>query len=216
MSSQTERYAFNLKRDTGSNIIYNSQGVKGEPSAHLLALLKQHHLSGFLDNREVLSWDVGMSEYIGARSKYRLKSCGGPDNQDCLRDMVATWKTNWDGIISEITSARPSSTTIIRTHDFHNPYISYDKDRDTITTDTAPNDHLILKPYWQEMNEYSCQKAAEAGIGCAKISIIFNGEDGEMDPVAAGLIRPDGLHPSDEGYKLMADAWSVLGYSPLS
>ena len=54
-----------------------------------------------------------------AVESYRSGKCGGPDNEDCLREALRLYKAETDAIIAEILSTRSTDDTIIRTLTSH-------------------------------------------------------------------------------------------------
>jgi hypothetical protein len=104
---------------------------------------------------EVVTWNIGGNDLGIARSRYRGLTCGGFDNQDCFRAAVKTFKTNWDGIISEIFALRRSRPTLIRTMDIYNPYVNEDQAADTWPNDGG-NDFQVLNSYLNEVNKSHC------------------------------------------------------------
>ena len=157
---------------------------------------------------------------MNARNSYKNKKCGGTDNQDCLRNMVNTFKTNWSAITGEISSRRSSANTIIRTMDIYNPWVKADKAKNTISDAKEPiqsrgNDFQVLKYYLDQMNSHIAATTSSNSIPSAQVYRLFNGANGDEDPIIKGYINRDGLHPSDTGFQLIADILRGLGYAPL-
>ncbi len=100
---------------------------------------------GQITNAEVLTWDIGGDDLANAHDNFTKGTCGGTDNQDCLRNAVATFKQNWDSIISNILQLRSTSNTIIRTMDIYNPYVNSDMQAGTFDT---------VEPYLDDVNNY--------------------------------------------------------------
>lgn len=68
-----------------------------------------------------------------------------------------------------------------------------------------------MEPYLDQVNQHIASSAQANGIPMAQVHLAFNGLNGE-DPVAKELIRVDGVHPNDNGHKVIADALAALGY----
>ena len=69
-----------------------------------------------------------------------------------------------------------------------------------------------MEPYLDQVNQHIASSAQANGIPMAQVHLAFNGLNGDQDPVARGLIRVDGVHPNDNGHKVIADALAALGY----
>ena len=109
------------------------------------------------------------------------------DNQECLRTAVESLEENWDAIIAEILSLRSTDNTIIRTAG-----IGY-----------TPRVDEVFEPYLDEVNRHVAATAANNSIPYAQPHL---GEE---------HLSPDGLHPNDNGYEVIADRLRELGYGPL-
>jgi lysophospholipase L1-like esterase len=202
------RYQSDIETDNpGVTVALNNLGQPGWQSSDLLNALKNDQ--GFrsaVSNAQVVTWDIGGNDLKHAYKLFLTGACGGADNQNCFRSAVTNFKNNWNGIVGEITSLRDPSPTILRTMDIYNPFIA---------EQVALGNLATVKPYLDETNTFIQASAAQNGILCAKVYAAFNGPSGTEDPVAKGLIAPDGFHANENGHKLMADLLRQLGYSPL-
>jgi lysophospholipase L1-like esterase len=154
----------------------------------------------------VVTWDIGGNDLRAVRNEYIRGSCGGADNQDCLRQAVAQFKVNWDAIVAEILSLCDPSRTILRTMDIYNPFVDLDR---------LSSRFKILNGYLDEVNSHIAVSTTRNNIPIAKVHEAFNGASGEEDPVAKGFISVDHLHPNDQGHEVIATALRQLGYAPL-
>ena len=210
-----QRYRDYIQTDTGVRVTLGNIGVPGAKSADLLNALKNHPgIRNSISYSQIVTWNIGGNDLSSARDQYKARTCGGTDNQDCLRNAVALFKANWSGIIQEILSLRSTSNTIIRTMDLYNPYANRDKVADTWPND-AGNDFVVLKPYLDDANQYIAASATSSNIPYAKVYLAFNGPSGDIDPSTFGYISADGYHPNDAGHQKIADLLRSLGYSPL-
>jgi lysophospholipase L1-like esterase len=201
------RYASYVNIDTGANVDTTNLGVPGWTSHDLLNSLQsdpvfRNQVSGAL----VITWDIGGNDLNNVHSQFTQHNCGGTDGQDCLRAGVATFEQNWSAIITQITTLRSTSNTIIRTMDIYNPYVASDMQAGIFD---------ITEPYLDEVNNYIHTTAAAAGIPVANVHQAFNGADGTTDPNTVGLLAVDGFHPNDAGHKVIADQLRALAYAPL-
>jgi lysophospholipase L1-like esterase len=201
------RYQSDIENDTGVAVDLNNLGQPGWQSSDLVNALRTNaSFRTAVSNAQVVTWDIGGNDLKHAYKLFLTGACGGADNQDCFRSAVTNFKSNWDGIVRQLTSLRDPSQTILRTMDIYNPFVAEQE---------ALGDLARLKPYLDETDAYIQKSAAKNGILCAKVYLAFNGPSGTEDPIAKGLIAPDGFHANDNGHKLMADLLRQLGYSPL-
>ncbi len=151
----------------------------------------------------VITFNTGLNDLGRAGEAYENGTCGGADNQDCLREAVEAFKENWDAIITELLSLCSSSNTIIRTIGMgHTPKIFID----AITawpSEGKIEDFRFLKPYVEEINHHIATTTADKDVPCVEVYL-------EKEHV-----NPDGVHPNDEGYQIIAKQLRELGYRPL-
>jgi lysophospholipase L1-like esterase len=163
----------------------------------------------------VLTWNIGGNDLRDARLIYRRGTCGGADNQDCLRATMTRFKQNWDAILSEILMLSRPGRTALRTMDIYNPFVNEDRGTDTWAVDGGQNDYMVFQGYLADANRHIATTSAASGVPIAPVYHSFNGPDGTQDPAAAGLIAFDGLHPNQAGHTRIADLLRALGYAPI-
>jgi lysophospholipase L1-like esterase len=201
------RYADYIRTDTGSTVDVTNLGVPGWHSSDLLnAVRTDPAFRTAISNSQVVTWDIGGNDLANAYSHFTDGSCGGPDNQDCLRTAVSDFTANWDAVVSELLTLRSPQQTILRTMDIYNPFVAPAAAAGTFAT---------LETYLDEVNAHIHTSAAANGIPVANVHQAFNGPDGTQDPISAGLIAADNFHPNDAGHKVIADQLRALGYAPL-
>lgn len=201
------RYKDHIQNDTGVSVKLNNLAQNGWTSSDLLNAIKTDRtMRRAVSGAEVLTWDIGGNDLREARDQYKSGTCGGSDNQDCLRQTVAIFKSNWDGTIAEIFSLRSTSNTIIRTMDIYNPYVNEDK---------ADGSFTVFKPYLDDVDNYIATTSTNNNIPYAQVYLAFNGPNGDEDPEDKGYIGLDGLHPNDTGHAVIAELFRGLGYAPL-
>ena len=119
-----------IQTDAGVSVVLYNLGQNGATSLSLLNSIRTDSVfQNAILQSEVITWNIGIVDLMNARNSYKNKKCGGTDNQDCLRSAVTKFKTNWDGIISEILIRRGITYTIIRTMDIYNPWVATDKEK---------------------------------------------------------------------------------------
>lgn len=201
------RYATYINTDTGATVSTVNMGIPGWQSDDLLNALQndpvfRHQVSG----AEVVTWDIGGNDLANAHDSFVANTCGGPDNQDCLRSAVSTFETNWDAIVVELLKLRDPDKTILRTMDIYNPYVA---------SDTQAGRFATIEPYLDQVNNHIHDNAKTNNIPVAEVHTAFNGTDGTQDPGTLNLIAVDGFHPNDAGHKVIADQLRALAYAPL-
>ena len=199
------RYADLIEADTGARVNLTNRGKSGETSSELLyALRNDSSLRQTLSTADVITFNIGINDLGHAGEAYENGTCGGADDQNCLRAAVETFKENWDAVITELLSLRSSSDTAIRTAGLgYTPYDYTDEAPGTRPSNGNLDDSRIFKPYVNEANSHIATTAASNDI--PYVEVYLNKED----------ISGDGVHPNDEGYRVIADRLRELGYSPL-
>jgi lysophospholipase L1-like esterase len=182
------RYAKQLRSDTGARVRVINLGLSGQTSTQLLyALRHDPAMRKALRGAEVVTLNIGLNDLGQATGSYETGTCGGPQNEACLRETVKKVEENWDAIIQEIASLRSTQDTIIRTAGF-----GY-----------TPRVGKVFEPYVSEATRHIASAAAEGDIPYVEVRLGGAG------------ISEDGLHPNDKGYRVIADRLADLGYKPL-
>jgi lysophospholipase L1-like esterase len=201
------RFRNYVQADTGASVTLNNRAVSGWKSADLLnALRTDESLRTQIANSQIVTWNIGANDFQDALMRFQSGSCGGADNQDCVRAAVANLKTNWNAIVAQILSLRSPSNTILRTMDNYNPAVDLAR---------AFGVHEIIKPYLEDINRFIFLSAVNNRIGCARVYQAFNGINGESDAGRRGYLSSDGIHPNELGHDIIASEFRALGYQPL-
>jgi lysophospholipase L1-like esterase len=201
------RFRNYVQTDTGATVNVVNRGVSGWTSADLLnALRTDESLRAQIANSQIVTWNIGANDFQGAVERYRSGTCGGTDNQDCVRAAVVQFKANWNAIIAQILSLRSTSNTIIRTMDNYNPAVDLLRTFGLLA---------VMKPYLEDINRFIFLSATSNRIGCARVYLAFNGINGEADAGTRGYISSDGIHPNNTGHDVIASELRALSYQPL-
>ena len=188
-SGYVTHYASYITADTGARIDLLNLGRSGQTSSELLhALRNDRAMRQALGAAEVITFNIGINDLGHAGEAYEMGTCGGRDNQECLRRAVEAFEENWDAIIAELLSLRSAQDTIIRTAG-----LGY-----------TPRVDEIFEPYESEVNRHIATTAASHDIPYAQPYL------------DQGYMSSDGVHPNDDGYEVIADRLRELGYAPLS
>jgi lysophospholipase L1-like esterase len=183
-----DRYASHIRTDTDARVNVVNLGQSGQTSSQLLhALRTDTSMRQTLSAAEVITFNIGINDLGHAGESYRNGTCGGDNNKECLRTAVETFKENWDAVIAELLSLRSTGDTIVRTAG-----IGY-----------TPRVDEVFEPYVEEVNRHVATTAADNDVPYAQP---YLGEE---------YISPDGVHPNDNGYEVIAYQLRKLGYSPL-
>ncbi|HEX5000772.1 MAG TPA: SGNH/GDSL hydrolase family protein [Terriglobia bacterium] len=196
-----------IEADTGVSVSLLNLGIPGWTSGDLRNATSSgplFRLSIYFSR--VVTWNIGGNDLNAARSSYKAGTCGGADNQDCLRAAVATFKTNWNGILRDLLTLRHGRATVMRTMTIYNPFVS---------EDMASGDFLTLKAYLDEVNNHIRYTSALVGVKVARVDVAFNGIGGDEDAIAKGLIAFDGFHPNAKGHLVTAQLLRAQGYSSI-
>ncbi|MBI1833281.1 MAG: SGNH/GDSL hydrolase family protein [Candidatus Andersenbacteria bacterium] len=193
-------YEDNLENTNQKELDSRNLARSGWHSSHLAAALQQDPL--FQQNiaeADVITINIGGNDLRAARDQYYAGTCGGADNQDCLRRAVRAFDANWDVITSEINSRKPAGA-IVRVTDLYNPYVREDMAQGTFS---------ILQPYFDQVNT----QIYNSGLPVAQVRDAFNGSNGLTDPADLGFISADGYHPNSAGHRVIAAKLAELGTS---
>jgi len=208
-------YEAHVETDTGVAVTRTNLGQNGWTSSQLLSALRNDPtFRRATREAEIVTWNIGGNDLRAARNSYKKATCGGADNQDCLRAGVAKLKTNWDAITAEVLELRATSNTIVRTMDIYNPYVRTDKISDTSQNDGGMNDFQVFKRYVDQVNYHIATTSYTSGIPYAEVYLTFNGTTGDEDPKSMGYLSFYGVHPNNSGHRIIADELRKLGYIP--
>ena len=153
-------YQSDVQTDTGVTVTLYNLGQNGWTSGNLRTALQTDSVfQNAVLQSNVITWDIGLNDFRNARTGYKHGGCGGPDGQNCLRSAVATFKSNWDGIVQEVLLRRSPLSTIIRTIDVYNPWVTTDKATNSVGDKKEPayakgTDFQVLKYYLDQINNH--------------------------------------------------------------
>lgn len=121
----------------------------------------------------------------------------------CAPEKWATYKKNLGLVIDEIYKLRDGRPLILRMTDLYIPmHASY----------IANDMNEVCTACLSSLADAIRQVAAEHGVPVADTMAGFNGKDYMSDPVEAGYIKYDGIHPSDKGAQFIATLLQQTGY----
>ncbi len=203
-----------VEADSGANVNTINLCVPGWTSSDLMNAIRGNLIFRLsVATSTIVTVNIGGNDLLGARRAYKNRTCGGADNQNCLRAGVAVFTANFNAILAEVRSLRAGRNTIIRTMDVYNPFVNEDRAQNTWPNDQG-NDFQVFKPYLNAINNQIAATATARNIPYARVYLSFNGPNGDIDPADLGLLAFDGLHPNGRGHRLIAGLLRGLGYSP--
>ena len=196
-----ENYGALIEADLGVKIVYHSYYVGGQPVGKLLQnVISKEWLREDIRTAEVITIGSGFADmYVNAIMGYTL----GAYNRQEMEQKVKAFRETYNSMLDEVLTLASPSDTIIRTMDFYYPFVGCDQEMGKYNQN---------KRYWQKFNKCIVQAARKRGIPVANVFAVYNGLDGNDDPVDKGYIAGDRLHPSEEGMKVIAEEFRKLGY----
>jgi hypothetical protein len=199
-------YGDHIEDDLGVEVKHTMLGVPGWRSADLRNALETRDMHrDAVRSADVVTWDIGINDLGMARQAYKNGNCGGDDGQQCLRDAVALFKTNWDAILVAFDELTADRTVTLRTFDAYRAYIDQDVADGTIG---------VFTPYWDEVNAHINATTPARGIGVGQVYEAFNGVTGIEDANAKGYYSEDGIHLSELGSTVISGLLRDLNYAP--
>ena len=173
-------------------------------SQMLRALLTTEPLREDIRNAELITIMIPFGGMSGALQMYENGgACGGEDNQDCLRESLAKYKSDTQAIFAELVNLHSPSDALIRTQDLWQFYSSKSQEMGIFE---------VVNSYWLEANAAVHAAAESYGIPVVNAYDAFMGEDGIQPPEENGLVVMDMIHTTQEGRQLLADLYRDLGY----
>lgn len=210
------RYEISAESVLGRQLNLINLAQSGATSDHLRSsLANDAQMRQAISQASIVSWNIGGNDLRAARDSYKRGTCGGADNQDCIRSAVARLKTNWTGIVAHLNNLRPQGALAIGM-DIYNPYVLEDMRADSWTADGGLNDFQVFKIYFDDVNFFINHLISDPrSVSIAPVYAAFNGASGTEDPRAKGYISFDGFHPNTTGHAVIANQMISVTHGPL-
>lgn len=211
------RYDRHAEEDNpGLTVNFKKMHKPGSTSSDQVSYIQTQSVRDQLASSQVISLETGGKDWLNAREAYKSQTCGGADNQDCLRSALSLFESNWDYLTSEIASLRDPDTAIIHSMIYHNPYVAKDVGADSDPDDGGLDDFQVLSSYLTAMHLYAQDVSESKGMNFTDMNLALNGPNRDRDVVEQGYARSwDIRHLSKAGYERMALALVEEGYDPL-
>ncbi len=210
----TKQYVTDINSNLQASVQISNLATNGITSQQLLDLIVNNATyRQQIASAQLITLEIGYNDFLQSRGLYQFGTCGGSDNQDCLRNMVTNFSSSWDSIISEIKSltADHSSSVALRAFDIYYSVAGADQSQ----TSPYNGQFSVLNPYLTQMNTHIAQSASQNGFLLGSVHEAYNGSSGTEDPVAKGYISADAIHPTDLGHTIIANRMLALRYYPL-
>jgi lysophospholipase L1-like esterase/endonuclease YncB( thermonuclease family) len=137
---------------------------------------------------QLVTINAGMNEFFTARDAYSRGACGGPDNEDCIREMLPRFAANWHGIVAEVRALAPGAAVVALT--LYHPLEVFDQ-------------HFGWADAMNRMIRAMNATVYASRLPVADILTAYNGPSGLEDPIARGFILPDAIHGTDLGHAVV-------------
>ena len=202
-TSYVEEYARWIGEQTGSQVEVTNLAVDGWTSTDLLQALRgDEQMRSAVSEAHVVTWDIGGNDLLAALWSFLEGACGGNDGRACIRDSLARAALNGDAILDELLELRDGDAAGVRTLDLYLPFADHPL--------AAPYVGQ-LRPYLDQFNDHLRADSLDHGVPVADVHRAFHGPRDDEDPVVAGRISPDGVHPSARGHEVIAAELAALG-----
>jgi|SRR3990170_3428146 len=203
ISHVPSEYADYIERDQGVRIVLN-EWERWEAEDILMNLRINEDLRTAIREAEVITFDYSIDWVDIPETLYRNGLCGGPDNQDCLREGVQQAEQDWLGIIDLIIDLHTGSPVLLRTVLMGDWFYDWQY----IGPMTAEQKQVLLS-YYHEFQAFMEGDAASRGIPVIRIfpEPYFNDEN-----PPAEYLQSDGIHLSEQGSIVVAEQLRALGY----
>lgn len=202
MSVLPELYAAHVREDLGVEVEIHNLATPGESTQSLLANVSKYPwYQEPVQEAEVVLISVGGGDLPRQEKRYFGGSCGGADNQDCLRKQLEASQSAWDALLAEVTSLASPIDTLIRPiiPGVLEVYARLYKDR--------PEDVDAYNAYVVILYDHMAQSCRERDIPVVNLYQIES-EQGLPEEFGTG----DGVHVSDKGDAFIAGLLRELGY----
>mgnify|MGYP001826075450 CR=1 FL=1 len=208
-SSVIDQYEAMLAEDFSVEIDVRDHTRGGQSAEEFVSWLEENPVvRSDLAEADVVTFVVPFDEWaepwmtVSGEGGRDPADCGGDDGLQCLRDTAVIYNDLVDRSFAELMTIVDLTKQVVMVTDFYQLHT----DRQTETT-------RLLYPYFEQMQMYTQEIAGEYGIPVARVWDDFMGPDGEIPNLTEmGLVQTDGLHPTEEGARRIADLFHNLGY----
>lgn len=120
-----ELYADALEAAAGAEVDFRNRTTNGGTSLDLLTSIREDNgVREDVAMADVIVISTGANDLEPAMGAWHRDECGGVDGLDCFRSVAADWKSNFDAMLSEITTLRDHAPTAVRILTNSNEFLS--------------------------------------------------------------------------------------------
>lgn len=134
-----------------------------EPVEILENLRSNEGLRELVRDAEIITFDFHLEFLNAPEAKYTGKTCGGDDNQDCLREALAKEKENVIAILDLLTELRQGSPVLLRVFIIDDHYYQFSLPGATAPL-SKPETAKVMKIYYHEFQKYVEEEGRRRGI----------------------------------------------------
>lgn len=208
-SSVTDQYEAMLAEDFDVEIDVRDHTKGAQSAEDFLSRLEEDPATrGDLAAADVVMFVVPFDEWaeplrtISGEGGRDPADCGGDDGTQCLRDTAAVHSDLVERSFAELMAIVDPTEQVVMVQDFYQLHT----ERQTATT-------RLVYPFFEQIQAHTRKVAGEYGVPVARVWDDFMGADGEIPNLTeAGVVQTDGLHPTEEGARRIADLYHGLGY----
>lgn len=188
-------YADYVSTELGLPVTLANLGLIGYTSGGLsYRLANDQTFRDSVSSANLITVMIGINDAGLARLAYENGTCGGADNQDCLRNTENAFRDNFTAILSQIRALNGKHDAAVLVADVFNPRVQQQTDDGTLG---------VFIPFYSAINADIHSISSANGIGVAGVYQAFNGADGTEDAGAKGYLMPDG-HANELGHQEIA------------
>ena len=170
------------------------------PTWILSQMEENQTLIDLITNAEIITFDWDPNSIKGEYA-FLQGTCGGTDNQDCLRADYQKTKEDWVSMLDKIIALRNGDTSGMRQIILGSwPYAVHYPD---VTSDQMS----VMVSYFRDFSSFLIAEADKRGIECVKV---FDGEYLHEKPPPAEWVS--GLGLTEAGDKVIVDALKKIEF----
>lgn len=208
------RYSRRASEATGERLELKNRGVGGDTSGDVLRRLQRDRgLRDAVAGASVVTVYVGYNDIRIPRLRYKRGSPSGADHQGHYRAVVRNFGENFARIMQTVRRLAPDA--LVRTADVYYPAVGTDR---RSKSHGKRSDAEVHSVHLNEMNRRIREISNKRGAKVAPVYRRFNGPPKRgtpvrpRDPVAAGLLAKDNIHPNAAGHAVIAQAFAGCGF----
>lgn len=204
--SYVDMFAEYIAADLGVEVRLQNLAFDGATSAEIsIGLKTDRDLQQAIREAEIVTIDVGANDWAPAAEAFPANTCGGADNQDCLRRLIEADRHTFQGILDNLTELQADNPTrLVRVVDLYLSNCDFPHFYGNADL------HNAIKPYLDEFNAIIEETTVAHGGKVVPLYQALSGPDGSTNPV--DYLQRDQCHLNTKGHQKVADLLRELGY----